>query len=117
MIADNLPRIFRAGPEVSFRASPTVSPVTAFLWAYNSLECFAPRALDSKNFLALSHAPPELHKDTTSYSPETSAPERRPAVQFFPNKALATRSDKMARAPGAIISFKEESVEIAMQRL
>lgn len=32
IIAINLMRILRAGPEVSFRGSPTVSPTTAALW-------------------------------------------------------------------------------------
>lgn len=31
-IAISLIRIFKAGPDVSFRGSPTVSPTTAALW-------------------------------------------------------------------------------------
>jgi len=32
IIAINFIKIFKAGPEVSFKGSPTVSPTTAALW-------------------------------------------------------------------------------------
>ena len=33
-IAISLMRMFKAGPDVSFKGSPTVSPTTAALWIY-----------------------------------------------------------------------------------
>ena len=48
---------FRAGPAVSLNGSPTVSPMTAALWASEPLP---PSLPSSMYFLALSHAPPEL---------------------------------------------------------
>ena len=63
IIAINLIKMFRAGPDVSLRGSPTVSPMTAALC---SSECFfltSPLASVyyplSIYFLALSHAPPK----------------------------------------------------------
>lgn len=34
-IAISFIKIFNAGPEVSFKGSPTVSPTTAALWIYD----------------------------------------------------------------------------------
>ena len=42
MIAISFIRMFKAGPEVSFRGSPTVSPTTAALWAYDPFLCTFP---------------------------------------------------------------------------
>jgi hypothetical protein len=50
---------FKAGPAVSLKGSPTVSPITAALWAS---EPFPPSCPSSMCFFALSHAPPELDK-------------------------------------------------------
>ena len=46
-----------AGPAVSLNGSPTVSPMTAALWASEPLPPWLP---SSMYFLALSHAPPAL---------------------------------------------------------
>src|SRR3546814_1415549 len=46
---------FTAGPAVSLYGSPTVSPVTAALWASLPLPPWLPSSI---YFLALSHAPP-----------------------------------------------------------
>ena len=48
---------FSAGPAVSLKGSPTVSPMTAALWASEPLP---PSLPSSMYFLALSHAPPEF---------------------------------------------------------
>ena len=48
---------FSAGPAVSLNGSPTVSPMTAALWASEPLP---PSLPSSMYFLALSHAPPAL---------------------------------------------------------
>ena len=48
---------FNAGPAVSLNGSPTVSPMTAALWASEPLP---PSLPSSMYFFALSHAPPEL---------------------------------------------------------
>jgi hypothetical protein len=68
-------------------------------------------------FFALSQAPPVLDIEMASWTPLTRAPDKRPAVQFFPKQIPATRGDKITRRPGAIISLREASVEMAMQRL
>ena len=47
----------RAGPAVSLKGSPTVSAMTAALWASEPLP---PSLPSSMYFLALSHAPPAL---------------------------------------------------------
>lgn len=41
-IAINLIKIFKAGPEVSFKGSPTVSPTTAALWISDPFMTFSP---------------------------------------------------------------------------
>ena len=46
-----------AGPAVSLNGSPTVSPMTAALWASEPLP---PSWPSSMYFFALSHAPPEF---------------------------------------------------------
>ena len=48
-----------AGPAVSLNGSPTVSPMTAALWASQPLPPWLP---SSMYFLALSHAPPALRQ-------------------------------------------------------
>ena len=53
-IAINLIRMFKAGPEVSLKGSPTVSPTTPALWDSEPL----PPKWPSMYFLALSQAPP-----------------------------------------------------------
>ena len=62
MIAINFINMFSAGPEVSFKGSPTVSPTTAALWIsvpfltrYPSSSARDPLSI---YFFALSQAPP-----------------------------------------------------------
>ena len=54
--------MFIDGPEVSLKGSPTVSPVTDALWASDPLKVISPLISTpaSKDFFALSHAPPAL---------------------------------------------------------
>merc|ERR1719155_376527 len=77
MMAVSFMTMFNAGPEVSFRGSPTVSPVTAFLWAEEPLRWFGPRPPASMYFLELSQAPPVLLMEIASCTLETRAPERK----------------------------------------
>ncbi len=51
----------RAGPAVSLKGSPTVSPMTAALW---DSEPLPPRLPSSMYFLALSQAPPAFDRNT-----------------------------------------------------
>ena len=59
MVDSSLIRMWILGPAVSLQGSPTVSPVTAALWAS---EPFPPNLPVSSYFLALSQAPPPLLK-------------------------------------------------------
>ena len=82
MIADSLMRILIEGPDVSFNGSPTVSPITAAVWAsvfflktyigypssLLSSSLFVSYSLDvcipvSIYFLALSQAPPVFENE------------------------------------------------------
>merc|ERR1712125_24068 len=69
-----------AGPEVSFKGSPTVSPVTEFLCTSEPLQNSFPRPPAEMYFLELSQAPPMLLIEIASCTLETNAPESRPAV-------------------------------------
>merc|ERR1719159_622963 len=116
MMAVSFITMFNAGPEVSFRGSPTVSPVTAFLCAAEPLRWLGPRPPASMYFFELSQAPPVLLMEIASWIPDTSAPDRSPAVAFLPKPKPATSGDRMTNAPGASISRSEDSVEIRMHR-
>merc|ERR1719388_516926 len=108
--------MFNAGPEVSLRGSPTVSPVTAFLWAAEPFLWSGPRPPASMYFFELSHAPPVLLMEIANCTLETIAPERSPAVAFFPKPKPATSGERMTNAPGANISRSDASVEMRIQR-
>src|SRR6201999_16719 len=62
---------FTAGPAVSLYGSPTVSPVTAALWASEPLP---PKWPSSMYFLALSHAPPPEVIEMATNKPVTITP-------------------------------------------
>ena len=68
--------MFIEGPEVSLKGSPTVSPVTAALCASEPLYVISPLIITpaSKDFLALSQAPPALFWKTAQSTPETVTP-------------------------------------------
>merc|ERR1719507_2627961 len=106
--------MFSAGPEVSFRGSPTVSPVTEFLWASEPFWCSLPRPPLEMYFFALSQAPPELLMEMASCTLDTKAPDSSPAQQFFPKPSPATSGLRITNAPGASISRSEASVEMRM---
>merc|ERR1719356_1629330 len=114
MIAVSFMTMFNAGPEVSFKGSPTVSPVTEFLCASEPLTYSLPRPPAEIYFFELSQAPPVLLMEIASCTLETKAPESKPAHAFFPKPSPATRGLKMTRAPGASISLSEASVEMRM---
>merc|ERR1719487_2439016 len=72
----SLIRMLSAGPDVSLKGSPTVSPTTVAskcsLAVLLRPSCFA-------YFLALSHAPPAFDMATASMKPDESEPMRQPA--------------------------------------
>merc|ERR1711972_1078374 len=114
MMAVSFMTMFRAGPEVSFSGSPTVSPVTEFLCASDPFTNSLPKPPAEMYFFELSHAPPVLLMEMASCTLETRAPDKRPAQQFFPKPKPATSGLRITRAPGANISRSEASVEILM---
>lgn len=110
--------MLRAGPEVSFNGSPTVSPTTAALCSSVPLPLTVPLITNyppSMYFLALSQAPPELAEDKAMATPETIAPGNNPATARGPSKTPKTKGVTKTKAPGANILLKEASVEIAIQ--
>ena len=68
------------GPEVSLNGSPTVSPVTAALCASEPLKVISPLISTpaSKDFFALSQAPPALFWNTAQRTPDTVTPAMYP---------------------------------------
>lgn len=100
-IAINFIKIFNAGPEVSFRGSPTVSPTTAALWIYDPFLTTAPwSSLNAPlymYFLALSQAPPVFAAEIAIWTPLTREPGKNPARITGPNKK--------PRAKGVIITY------------
>mmetsp|Transcript_89646 Transcript_89646/g.237138 ORF Transcript_89646/g.237138 Transcript_89646/m.237138 type:complete len:238 (-) Transcript_89646:826-1539(-) len=111
-----------AGPDVSFRGSPTVSPVTEFLCASEPLAWILPVFLSCSRpaemyFFELSQAPPVLLMEMASCTLDTRAPERSPAHAFLPKPMPATSGLRITRRPGAIISLRDASVEILMHFL
>src|SRR6266550_7077009 len=64
-----------AGPAVSLKGSPTVSPVTEAAWASEPLPPYAPSSI---SFFALSHAPPPDVIAIARNRPVTIVPIRRP---------------------------------------
>lgn len=110
--------MLRAGPEVSFNGSPTVSPTTAALCSSVPLALTFPPITNyppSMYFLALSQAPPALALEVAIATPEMIAPGSNPAIQRGPTKTPTTKGVNKTRAPGAIILARDASVEIAIQ--
>lgn len=86
-IAINLIKIFKLGPLVSLRGSPTVSPITAALWIYVPFVIFYPFTTikpASMYFLALSQAPPVLEAEIAIWTPLTIAPGKNPIRALGP---------------------------------
>ena len=109
---------------MSLNGSPTVSPVTAALCASDPLYVISPLISTpaSKDFLALSQAPPALfwkiaHNTPLTvtpaiYPPNISAIAKLSIPKSMGTKAI-TRGKPIVNNPGNIISFREACVEIA----
>src|SRR5919112_1852189 len=80
-----------AGPAVSLYGSPTVSPVTAALWASDPLPPWGP---SSMYFLALSQAPPPVVIETATKKPVTITPS-----SIAPSAEKAAALPAMASTP------------------
>src|SRR5690606_17820616 len=114
---------FIEGPEVSLKGSPTVSPVTDALCGSEPLYSITPLMSTpfSKDFFALSHAPPALFWNIPINTPETvtpaSNPPRTSAELVSANTSLKPNPTStgvtMAMAPGRSISLKEAFVDIS----
>merc|ERR1711924_72953 len=104
----SLIRMFSAGPDVSLKGSPTVSPIMQALpWSVFLIFSF------SHSFLELSQAPPALDIMIANMAPEVIEPARSPMRHCGP-MANPTKSGAItANVPGAIISFTEDAVEMA----
>merc|ERR1719262_1889831 len=75
----SLIKMLRAGPDVSLKGSPTVSPMMQALpWSVFLIFSF------SHNFLELSQAPPALDIVTANIAPETIEPPKRPIKHCGP---------------------------------
>jgi len=106
-IADNLTKMFREGPEVSFNGSPTVSPMTAALCSIEPFFLTTSSIFnypDSMYFLALSQAPPELAEEIAILHPETKIPGKTPATAVGPNNIPTTRGVPKTIVAGMNIS-------------
>lgn len=99
MMAINFTKMLRAGPEVSFNGSPTVSPTTAALWIYEPFSTLFPYSSNiaplSMYFFALSHAPPVLAAETAIWTPLTIAPGRKPANITGPKMNPKAKGEKI----------------------
>ena len=88
-IAISFIKMFNAGPDVSFKGSPTVSPTTAALWISDPFLTIFPYSSDiaplSIYFFALSHAPPVFAADIAICTPLAIAPGKKPAKIIGPN--------------------------------
>ena len=109
---------------MSLKGSPTVSPVTAALCASEPLYVISPLISTpaSKDFFALSHAPPALFWKIAQSTPDTVTPAMYPPsisamARLSMPKAKGTKAmtsgNPIVSKPGNIISFNEASVEIA----
>jgi hypothetical protein len=112
-MADNLIKILREGPEVSFNGSPTVSPITAAACSLDPFFLGYPSTVKfplSMNFLALSQAPPELALETAIQTPETTIPGKVPAIAIGPKITPIANGTPKQIAAGANNSLKEALV-------
>lgn len=121
-MAINLIKIFKLGPDVSFKGSPIVSPTTEasnisfpllsfLLIIFPSLPTKVPVSI---NFFVLSQAPPELLIEIANYTPLNKAPGKRPATNKGWKNTPNTIGVPITINPGNIISFKEASVAIVI---
>lgn len=113
MMAINFTRMLRAGPDVSFKGSPTVSPTTAALWIYEPFKTLFPSSSNiaplSIYFFALSQAPPVLAAEIAICTPLTIAPGRKPANTTGPNMNPKAKGEKMTCIIAYLPTFQERS--------
>ena len=114
-MAESLTKMFKDGPLVSFKGSPTVSPMTAALCSGEPFLLTSPLTEnypDSMYFLALSQAPPELAEDTAIEHPETKIPGKTPATAVGPNNTPTNNGVPKTIVAGKNISYKADLVAI-----
>src|SRR5882672_11250764 len=99
-----------AGPAVSLYGSPTVSPVTAALWASEPLP---PKCPSSMYFLALSQAPPPVHIEIAMNRPVTMVPMSTPPSACGPRTSPTTIGTSTGSSDGIIISLIAASVSMS----
>ncbi len=120
-MAISLIRMFKDGPEVSLRGSPTVSPMTAALccsdFFYLTIPFWSLNLPDSMYFLVLSQAPPVLLIEVASWTPETKVPGNSPQSKSGWKKTPKKSGVRITKRPGGIISLKEAAVDTAMHLL
>ena len=103
---------FSAGPAVSLNGSPTVSPMTAALWASDPLP---PSAPSSMYFLALSQAPPALDRKFAISWPVTMAAARNAPSAIGPMPKPMTTGVSTAMMAGVASSRSDAAVQMSMQ--
>ena len=99
-----------AGPAVSLKGSPTVSPMTVAAWASEYLPPMLP---SSTNFFALSHAPPELARNTAMSVPVAMVPARNVPRAPTPRPNPTAIGVSMASRPGVLSSRRESRVTMS----
>ena len=111
-VEQSLMRMFKDGPEVSLKGSPTVSPTTAALCCSEPLPPWWP---DSIYFLALSQAPPALDMNTAMTKPVTDTPPSNPTTPVGPRISPVRMGTMMASNAGTTISCRAPLVQRATQ--
>lgn len=99
--------MFKAGPLVSFKGSPTVSPMTAALCSSVPFPLTYPLTYKfppSMYFLALSQAPPAFADEIAIATPETKIPGKTPATAVGPKKNPTTKGVPSTMIDGKNIS-------------
>ena len=99
-----------AGPAVSLKGSPTVSPITVALCASEPLP---PKCPSSTNFFALSHAPPELERNTAIKVPVAIVPARKEPSAPIPKPKPTAIGVSTASKPGVANSRSESRVTMS----
>src|SRR5690242_11146727 len=99
-----------AGPAVSLYGSPTVSPVTAALWASEPLP---PKLPSSMYFLALSQAPPPVVMEMATKRPVMMVPMSTPPRAFGPSTQPTSTGTRIGSSEGTIISLMAALVSMS----
>src|SRR5579863_462443 len=103
----NLIKILSAGPDVSLKGSPTVSPITADICATDPLPPIFPASI---YFLALSHAPPLFAINSASKTPTTVEPTNTQPRTCKPSVYLTITGTEIVITPGRTISCNDALV-------